>query len=89
MNEQGIIQEKIFEYVRKCSLTDINKLETSTLLFREGIFDSMAFIMLIDFIEENFGIQPGDDDLIEENFESVEAITKYILRQKGIPVLGL
>jgi hypothetical protein len=31
----------------------------------------------------------GDEDLIEENFESVEAITKYILRKKGIPVLDL
>lgn len=89
MDEQGIIQERIFEYVRKYSLADLKKLDTSTLLFREGIFDSMAFIMLIDFIEENFGIQPGEEDLIEENFESVEAITKYILRQKGIPILNL
>jgi acyl carrier protein len=88
MDQQGIIQDKIFEYVRKYSLADLNKLSTSTLLFREGIFDSMAFIMLIDFIEENFGIQPGEEDLIEENFESVEAITKYILRQKNIPILN-
>jgi len=89
MEEQGIIKERIFDYVKKYSLADLKKMNGGTLLFREGIFDSMAFIMLIDFIEENFGIQPGEEDLIEENFESVDAITNYILRKKGIPILNL
>jgi len=77
----------IFEYVRKSSLTDLSKLNGNTLLFREGIFDSMAFVQLIDFIEETFGIKPGDEDLIEENFESIDAITRYVLRKKKVVIL--
>ena len=38
--------------------------------------------MLITFIEEEFAIRVGDADLIEENFESINAITSYILRKK-------
>jgi len=53
------------------------------MLFREGIFDSMGFVLLIDFLEEDFGIKAGDEDLIEENFESVTAITNYILRKRA------
>ena len=42
----------------------------------------MGFIMLITFIEDEFGIKTSDADLIEENFESINAITSYILRKK-------
>lgn len=74
--------EKVAEYIRKNTFADISKLNEKTLLFREGIFDSMAFVLLIDFIEEAFGIKPGDEDLVEENFESIEAITQYIQRKQ-------
>jgi acyl carrier protein len=49
--------------------------------------DSMAFFLLIDHIEEHFGITLGDKDLIEENFESVDSISAYILRKKALQVL--
>ena len=38
--------------------------------------------MLITFIEEEFAIKTSDADLIEENFESINAITSYISRKK-------
>lgn len=44
----------------------------------------MAFVLLIDFIEEAFAIKPGDEDLVEENFESIEAITRFIQRKKEL-----
>lgn len=77
-------ENKIFEYVRKNSFSDKNNITAKTMIFRDGILDSMAFILLIDFIEEAFGIKVGDQDLVEENFESVEAITRYITRKKEI-----
>ena len=43
----------------------------------------MGFIMLITFIEEEFAISVGDADLIEENFESINAIASYISRKKS------
>jgi len=41
----------------------------------------MGFIMLITFLEEEFGIKTVDSDLIEENFESINAITEFIQRK--------
>lgn len=76
------IEEKIFEYIRKNTYSDITKISSQTLLFREGIFDSMGFVLLIDFLEENFGIKTNDVDLIEENFESVAAIKNFILKKR-------
>jgi acyl carrier protein len=43
----------------------------------------MGFVLLIDFLEEDFGIKASDEDLIEENFESVTAISNYILRKRA------
>lgn len=75
------IQNKIFEHISKNSHHDIKNINSETLLFKEGIFDSMGFVTLIDFIEEQLGVKSDDEDLIEENFESIEAITRFVLKK--------
>ena len=72
------IQTALQNYVSQSSVVDVSKVKIDTLLFEEGIFDSMAFVLLIDFIEERFGIKPSDKDLVEDNFKSIDAIAKYI-----------
>jgi acyl carrier protein len=74
-------KELVNNYLRENTLKDANKIEDSTLIFQEGFFDSMGFVLLIDFIENKFGIRTSDEDLVEENFESVNAISKYIARK--------
>ncbi|MBN1187822.1 MAG: acyl carrier protein [Bacteroidales bacterium] len=76
------LEQDLLTYIRNNTNGAVNKLTTQTLLFHEGIFDSMAFVLLIDYIEETFGIKPSDEDLVEKNFESIEAITRYIQRKK-------
>jgi acyl carrier protein len=41
----------------------------------------MGFVLLITFLEEEFGVKTVDADLIEENFESINAITDFIVRK--------
>ena len=74
-------KEKIRNYIVQTSHADANKIKDESLIFKEGFFDSMGFIMLITFLEEEFGIKTGDSDLIEENFESVNAISDFIGRK--------
>ena len=74
-------REKIRNYIVQTSHADSNKIKDESLIFKEGFFDSMGFIMLITFLEEEFGIKTVDSDLIEENFESVNAISEFILRK--------
>lgn len=74
-------KEKIRNYIVQTSHADANKIKDESLIFKEGFFDSMGFIMLITFLEEEFGIKTVDSDLIEENFESVNAISEFIQRK--------
>jgi acyl carrier protein len=74
-------QEKIKSYIVQSSHADADKIRSESLIFKEGFFDSMGFIMLISYLEEEFGIKTMDADLIEENFESINAITEFIKRK--------
>jgi acyl carrier protein len=85
MNDQvEYIKEAVKSYVLEKTFTDKDKISDDTLIFKEGYFDSMGFIFLITFLEEKFNIATQDRDLVEENFESINAISKYILRKSPI-----
>lgn len=75
------IRDTIKEHIQQATFVDKNKIQNDSLIFKEGYFDSMGFVVLITFLEEKFGIQTVDEDLIEENFESINAITSYISRK--------
>lgn len=74
-------KETIEKYVKESTLSDPSQISHETMLFQDGYFDSMGFMMLIDYLEEQFGVQSNDEDLVEENFESINAISDYITRK--------
>lgn len=80
-NNTSKIKEKVNTYIYQAVHVDKEKIKSNSLIFKEGYFDSMGFIMLITFIEEEFGIKTSDADLIEENFESINAITDFVSRK--------
>jgi len=47
-------------------------------LLEAGVIDSMTMVGLIAFLEETYGISIGEDDMIPENFDSIDAIATYI-----------
>ena len=51
---------------------------TSVNLLDSGIIDSFDIVDLIGDIEEQFDIEVDGDDIIPENFESVDAIVRFI-----------
>jgi acyl carrier protein len=75
------VKEIIKEHIQQATFVEKDKIKDDSLIFKEGYFDSMGFVVLITFLEERFGIQTADEDLVEENFESVNAITAYISRK--------
>jgi acyl carrier protein len=81
-NDRSQTEKSIFDFVKKNSHADINIVTSDTMLFREGVFDSMGFVLLIDYLEEEFGIKSEDNDLTEENFESINAIVSFVQRKR-------
>jgi acyl carrier protein len=77
-----VIKDKIKKYVLSTASTDQDKIKDNSLIFKEGYFDSMGFMVLIAYLEEEFGIKTNDADLLEENFESINAISEFVIRKK-------
>jgi len=75
------IQNKIRKFIIETTYVPEDQVQNDTLIFSQGIFDSMGFISLINFVEENFEIKASDSELVEENFESINAIAGYINRK--------
>lgn len=76
-----LIKDKVKSYIQESAHVDKEKIKNDSLIFKEGFFDSMGFIVLITYLEEEFKIKTGDSDLIEENFESINAITDFVARK--------
>ena len=75
------IQEKIKQFILKTSYISEDQVKNDTLIFAQGIMDSMGFISIIGFIEDNFALTILDNELLEANFESVNAIAEFVLRK--------
>lgn len=72
------IQESIKQFILKTSYISADQVSYDTLIFAQGIMDSMGFISIIGFVEENYSISIADDELVEANFESIQAIAAFI-----------
>ena len=81
MNKEDL-QKELFAYVKENTYKETGNLTADTKLFVEGIFDSMGFALLLDHLEESYKIAAEDDDLVEENFESIDTISAFILKKK-------
>jgi acyl carrier protein len=77
------IKEKITGYILEATFAEKEKIKEDTLIFKEGFFDSMGFVMLLGFLEDSFSVKPIDADLVEENFESINAITDFVVRKQA------
>jgi acyl carrier protein len=82
MKQDPIIKEKIKNYILQAVYAEKERINDDSLIFKEGYFDSMGFMVLISFLEEEFGIKTNDSDLLEENFESINAICDFVIRKK-------
>lgn len=77
------LKQEVRDYILGETFADREKIKDETLLFQEGFFDSMGFVSLLGFLEEKFGVAPSDDELVEENFESINAITNFVSKKQA------
>ena len=58
------LKNELFAYVKENTFKETDSLQSSTMLFVEGILDSMGFALLLDFLETKFNIAANDLSLI-------------------------
>ncbi|SHF42821.1 Acyl carrier protein [Mariniphaga anaerophila] len=76
--------EQLRSFISEITFKEIDEITEDTLLFEEGVFDSLGFLSLISFISENFGIEVENDELNEENFQSIKSVISFISKKKNV-----
>jgi acyl carrier protein len=62
---------------------DGERLEQDVSFQESGILDSTGFLELITFVEERFGIEITDSELIPENFDTLRKMSDFVERKMG------
>lgn len=60
---------------------DGSSLNEDTSFLAEGIVDSTGILELVFFLEETFGINVEDDELVPENMDNLRNIAAYVERR--------
>jgi acyl carrier protein len=74
------IVEQVREYVAENLMVSDNgySLEDDTSFLEEGIVDSTGVLEMVMFVEEAFGIEVDDQDIVPDNFDSVSKLVAYV-----------
>lgn len=72
-------KEKIHRFIRdNFYLPDDITVTDDTSLPDHGIVDSTGMLEIIGFLERTFAIQVPDEEILPENFDTVERIAAYV-----------
>ncbi|HEY7780756.1 MAG TPA: hypothetical protein VIC85_11155 [Ktedonobacterales bacterium] len=79
------IRALIRDYVRMNFLYDGTNtpLDDATSLTGEGIVDETGFLEMALFVEEAWGLHVAPADMTPDNFDSIDALTHYIIGRQG------
>lgn len=85
MHSPDHIRQSLREYLESNVLgsqTGI-AIEDATPLLAEGIIDSMGTLELLSFVEETFGVTVADNEVVEANLGSLDALVRFITAKQG------
>ncbi|NOY17707.1 MAG: acyl carrier protein [Gammaproteobacteria bacterium] len=71
-------------FIEKRFMRDAANTPTATdSLLDSGILDSAGIFELVSFMEKEFKIEIGDDDIVPDHFENIECIATLIRTRQG------
>jgi acyl carrier protein len=75
--ETQIIAEQIKKFLVKQFPATKNVGNEDSLL-KNGLIDSLGILEVVAFLEKDFGIVVLDEELLPENFESVQSLSSFV-----------
>ncbi len=79
-------RQKIKQYLTEASVASKDAIQDDTLIFEQGLLDSMGLLFLVQFLQDEFNVVTQDHELDKTNFESVNAIVSYVERKTQVRV---
>jgi acyl carrier protein len=81
------VAARLEEFVRKQFAVGARdtRFSRQAALFDLGYVDSVGVVELLAFVQEAFGVQIPDDDLLSDDFSTLDGIARIVCRLDGHP----
>ena len=84
LTNQQTLKDQIRDFVREnlAAPKGITSFTDDESLTGSGVIDSLGILRLVGFLEENFGVRVGDEEIAAENLQSIDVIEQFVLSKK-------
>ena len=79
------LEQELREFVIQNFLfgQDGERLRNDDSFLDSGVIDSTGVIELVSFLERSYGIKVEDEDLVPENFDSIDGLMRFVRAKPG------
>jgi acyl carrier protein len=79
MTEAQTIEDRVLDFVlRQFPLARKNGLKSGERWLESGLIDSLGILELVRFLEEECKVQVTDEELLPDNFQSLDAVAAFV-----------
>jgi acyl carrier protein len=75
------LQDRIREFIESDFVFDNTSVAPDASLLDSGLVDSTGILEVVLFLEEAFEISVQDEEVLPENFDSIERLAQYVERK--------
>ena len=80
MNQSGSTRERIREFVTPIAQRiGVGSFSDEQPLITSGIIGSVGVFRLVSFLEETFSVSIDDQEIVAENLDSVDKISRFVV----------
>ncbi|MEU1763133.1 phosphopantetheine-binding protein [Micromonospora sp. NPDC005652] len=84
------VSQRVREYiVNSFLLGEDDGLSDTASLLEQGVVDSLGLVELVLFVEEEFEISLEEEELTNENLDSIERVSRLVEAKMGISRNGI
>lgn len=78
-----MIDDKITDRIREFlyQFISIKDIDVDQDLFQSGLINSLFAMQLVIFLEQEYGFQIANEDLNLDNFRTLEAISRFVVKK--------
>lgn len=72
------LRTEIHDYIVTNFLFDTTDVADDASLIAEGVLDSTGVLEMVLFVEEQLGVPVSDEEVLPENFDSINALVQFV-----------
>ena len=78
------IKQQIRDYIAENFMFSSNgfNMDDNESFLEAGVVDSLGVLEMVTFVEETFGLKVPDEEIVPDNFDSVDNLAAYIERKR-------